>query len=31
MSAVHWSNIRDKHVGAIGVEDVEQGKTRLLT
>src|SRR5882757_7852172 len=30
MSAVRWSDVRDKHVGAIGEQDVEQGKTRLL-
>jgi len=30
MSAVRWSEVRDKHVGAIGEQDVEQGKTRLL-
>ena len=31
MSAVRWSDVRDKHVGAIGEQDVEQGKTRLLS
>jgi DNA-binding XRE family transcriptional regulator len=30
MSAVRWSDVRDKHVGAIGEQDVKQGKTRLL-
>jgi len=30
MSAMRWSDVRDKHVGAIGEQDVEQGKTRLL-
>jgi DNA-binding XRE family transcriptional regulator len=31
MSPVRWSDVRDKHVNAIGADDVEQGKTRLLT
>ena len=30
MSTVRWSDVRDKHVGAAGVEDVEAGKERLL-
>lgn len=31
MSTVRWSEVRDKHVNAIGADDVERGKTRLLT
>jgi DNA-binding XRE family transcriptional regulator len=31
MSTVRWSDIRDKHVDTIGAENVERGKTRLLT
>ena len=30
MTHVRWANIRDKHVDAIGSEDVEHGKARLL-
>ncbi len=30
MSPVRWLDVRDKHVDAIGAENVEQGKTRLL-
>jgi DNA-binding XRE family transcriptional regulator len=30
MSVVRWSDVRDKHVGAIGEQDVERGKTRLI-
>lgn len=30
MNHVRWSDIRDKHVDAIGSENVEQGKARLL-
>jgi DNA-binding XRE family transcriptional regulator len=31
MSTVHWSDIRDKHVEAIGREDVERGTSRLIS
>jgi DNA-binding XRE family transcriptional regulator len=31
MSTVRWSDIRDKHVEAIGREDVERGTSRLLS
>lgn len=31
MSTVRWSDIRDKHVNAIGPADVERGKARLLS
>jgi DNA-binding XRE family transcriptional regulator len=31
MSTVRWSEVRDKHVAAVGAEDVELGKARLLT
>jgi hypothetical protein len=30
MSTVRWSEVRDNHVEAIGEEDVERGKARLL-
>ena len=30
MSTVRWSDIRDKHVEAIGREDVERGTSRLI-
>jgi DNA-binding XRE family transcriptional regulator len=30
MSTVRWSDIRDKHVEAIGREDVERGRSRLI-
>jgi DNA-binding XRE family transcriptional regulator len=30
MSTVRWSDVRDKHVAAAGVENVEAGKERLL-
>lgn len=30
MSYVRWSDIRDQHIDAIGSENVEQGKARLL-
>jgi DNA-binding XRE family transcriptional regulator len=30
MSTVRWSDVRDKHVGAAGVENVAEGKERLL-
>jgi DNA-binding XRE family transcriptional regulator len=28
MSTVRWSDVRDKHVGAAGVENVKEGKER---
>ncbi|MCA1707535.1 MAG: helix-turn-helix domain-containing protein [Actinobacteria bacterium] len=31
MSTVRWSDIRDKHVEAIGREDVERGTSRLIS
>ena len=31
MSTVRWSDIRDKHIEAIGREDVERGTSRLIT
>src|SRR5918998_6732676 len=31
MSTVRWSDIRDKHVEAIGREDVERGTSRLTS
>ena len=31
MSTVRWSDIRDKHVEAIGHEDVERGTSRLIS
>jgi hypothetical protein len=31
MSTVRWSAIRDKHVEAIGREDVERGTSRLIS
>ena len=30
MSSVRWSEVRGKHVDAIGAEDVDRGKARLL-
>jgi DNA-binding XRE family transcriptional regulator len=30
MTTVRWSEVRDKHVSAIGADDVERGKARLL-
>ena len=30
MSALRWSDIRDKHVNAVGADDVERGKDHLL-
>ncbi len=30
MSYTRWSDIRDKHIAAVGAEDVEAGKARLL-
>ncbi len=30
MSRVRWSDVRDKHLDALGAEDVERGKERLL-
>ena len=30
MSYARWSDVRDKHLGALGAEDVERGKERLL-
>lgn len=30
MSHTRWSDIRDKHIDAIGAEQVEAGKNRLL-
>lgn len=30
MSTVRWSDIRDKHIEAIGHEDVERGTSRLI-
>ncbi len=30
MNHVHWSDIRGKHIDAIGATDVERGKARLL-
>ena len=31
MSTVRWSDIRDKHIEAIGREDVERGTSRLIS
>lgn len=31
MSTVRWSAIRDKHIEAIGREDVERGTSRLIS
>lgn len=31
MSTLRWSDIRDKHVEAIGREDVERGTSRLIS
>ena len=31
MSTVRWSDIRDKHLEAIGRQDVERGTSRLLS
>ncbi|MGH3831150.1 MAG: hypothetical protein ACRDRS_11990 [Pseudonocardiaceae bacterium] len=31
MTTVRWSDIRDKHVKAIGREDVERGTSRLIS
>jgi DNA-binding XRE family transcriptional regulator len=31
MSAKRWADIRDKHIAAAGPEDVEAGKSRMLT
>ena len=30
MSHVRWADVRHKHLDAIGSEDVEQGKARVL-
>ena len=30
MRTVRWSDVRDKHVSAVGAENVEEGKERLL-
>lgn len=30
MSHVRWSDVRDKHIAAIGSDKVEEGKARLL-
>jgi hypothetical protein len=30
MSTVRWPDIRDKHIEAIGREDVERGTSRLI-
>lgn len=30
MSTVRWSDLRDRHVNAVGAENVEQGKAHLL-
>jgi hypothetical protein len=31
MSTAHWSDIRDKHIEAIGREDVARGSSRLIS
>ncbi len=31
MSTVRWSDLRDKHIEAIGREDVERGTSRLIS
>jgi DNA-binding XRE family transcriptional regulator len=31
MSTVRWSDIRDKHIEAIGREDIERGTSRLIS